>query len=177
MMGQGGSGFQVNFCLVLPGRLRMVYDRVGRPLARRMTNPYVADVAYLLLQPFEWGTMGALKACPVNTLSYWIKSIRMGQAAYQLIAKKKWTTPRKSTTAQLSRNEGQYAQQVLDAFRLGKVRGQWGRTRPPFLLRVNSQHGQRLNMRYSTVPPNRYVPVIPRYSEMIFFLRCQEVID
>jgi hypothetical protein len=34
--------------------LRKMYDALGRPIARRMTNPFVADVAYLLLKPFEW---------------------------------------------------------------------------------------------------------------------------
>lgn len=33
--------------------LRFMYDAVGRPLARRMTNPFVADAAYLLLKPVE----------------------------------------------------------------------------------------------------------------------------
>ncbi|MBI5297341.1 MAG: hypothetical protein HY869_17825 [Chloroflexi bacterium] len=38
----------------LHGVLRKLYDTLGRPLARRMTNPFVADSAYLLLKPFEW---------------------------------------------------------------------------------------------------------------------------
>jgi MFS family permease len=38
----------------LHGVLRKLYDNLGRPLARRMTNPFVADAAYLLLKPFEW---------------------------------------------------------------------------------------------------------------------------
>ena len=37
--------------------LRVAYDTLGRPLARRMTNPFVADAAYLLLKPFEWLAM------------------------------------------------------------------------------------------------------------------------
>ena len=35
-------------------RLRKVYDRLGKPLARRIQNPYLADLAYLLLKPCEW---------------------------------------------------------------------------------------------------------------------------
>lgn len=34
--------------------LRQLYDVVGRYLARRIQNPFVADVAYLLLKPCEW---------------------------------------------------------------------------------------------------------------------------
>lgn len=41
--------------------LRKIYDVVGKALARRMTNPFVADVAYLLLKPFEWGAVFVLK--------------------------------------------------------------------------------------------------------------------
>ncbi len=40
----------------LPGLhkiLRIMYDKAGYPLARRMTNPFVADAAYLLLKPAE----------------------------------------------------------------------------------------------------------------------------
>jgi len=33
--------------------LRTIYDAVGRPLARRIKNPIVADIAYLLLKPWE----------------------------------------------------------------------------------------------------------------------------
>ncbi|MEW6400392.1 MAG: DUF6688 family protein [Chloroflexota bacterium] len=38
----------------LHASLRKIYDVVGRRLARRMDNPYVADAAYLLLKPSEW---------------------------------------------------------------------------------------------------------------------------
>jgi hypothetical protein len=41
--------------------LRKTYDTVGKPLARRMQNPFVADVVYLLLKPFEWLTKIILK--------------------------------------------------------------------------------------------------------------------
>lgn len=41
--------------------LRTMYDMVGKPLARRMTNPFVADVAYLLLKPMEWLSVVILK--------------------------------------------------------------------------------------------------------------------
>ncbi len=36
--------------------LRRIYDRVGPPLAYRMRNPWVADIAYLTLKPLEWMT-------------------------------------------------------------------------------------------------------------------------
>ena len=35
-------------------RLRKVYDKLGKPLAHRLHNPFLADVAYLLLKPAEW---------------------------------------------------------------------------------------------------------------------------
>src|SRR5258706_1090825 len=34
--------------------LRRIYDVVGRSLARRIHNPFIADIAYLLLKPCEW---------------------------------------------------------------------------------------------------------------------------
>jgi len=37
-------------------QLRKVYDRLGKPLARGIQNPYLADLAYLLLKPCEWLT-------------------------------------------------------------------------------------------------------------------------
>ena len=43
------------------GVLRKIYDVVGRSLARRMTNPFLADVAYLLLKPAEWFAIIVLK--------------------------------------------------------------------------------------------------------------------
>ncbi len=45
----------------LHGLLRAVYDTLGRPLARRMTHPVVADAAYLLLKPFEWISIFVLR--------------------------------------------------------------------------------------------------------------------
>jgi hypothetical protein len=33
---------------------RSKYDLVGKPLARRIQHPLLADLAYLLLKPFEW---------------------------------------------------------------------------------------------------------------------------
>lgn len=41
--------------------LRKIYDMVGKALARRMTNPFVADVAYLSLKPAEWFAIIVLK--------------------------------------------------------------------------------------------------------------------
>jgi hypothetical protein len=41
--------------------LRKLYDVVGKALARRIQNPFLADVAYLLLKPFEWSTKGILR--------------------------------------------------------------------------------------------------------------------
>ena len=40
--------------------LRAVYDATGKPLARRIQNPFFADMAYLVLKPFEWITVLAL---------------------------------------------------------------------------------------------------------------------
>jgi hypothetical protein len=34
--------------------LRALYDAIGQRLARRIQHPLLADVAYLLLKPFEW---------------------------------------------------------------------------------------------------------------------------
>ncbi len=34
--------------------LRQIYDIVGKRLARRIQNPFLADIAYLLLKPCEW---------------------------------------------------------------------------------------------------------------------------
>jgi len=36
------------------GTLRRMYDHIGRWLAPSIRNPYVSDIAYLLLKPFEW---------------------------------------------------------------------------------------------------------------------------
>lgn len=45
----------------LHAMLRKLYDALGRPLAKRMTNPFVADAAYLLLKPFEWISIFVLR--------------------------------------------------------------------------------------------------------------------
>jgi hypothetical protein len=42
--------------------LRRIYDIIGKALAQRMTNPFVADLAYLALKPFEWLARLLLKA-------------------------------------------------------------------------------------------------------------------
>lgn len=42
--------------------LRAVYDVFGYALAKRLTNPFLADLAYLMLKPFEWTTILTLKA-------------------------------------------------------------------------------------------------------------------
>jgi hypothetical protein len=42
-------------------QLRQVYDYVGPPLARRLSNPWLADAAYLVLKPMEWATRIALQ--------------------------------------------------------------------------------------------------------------------
>jgi len=34
--------------------LRKIYDGVGRSLARRIRNPFLADMAYVFLKPLEW---------------------------------------------------------------------------------------------------------------------------
>lgn len=36
------------------GAFRRVYDRVGPFIAGRVTNPFLADMVYLTLKPFEW---------------------------------------------------------------------------------------------------------------------------
>lgn len=41
-------------------RLRRIYDRIGPPLARRLDNPWFADLAYLSLKPAEWAARVAL---------------------------------------------------------------------------------------------------------------------
>jgi hypothetical protein len=47
----------------LHGRLRAIYDVVGKTIARwLLTNPFVADLAYLTLKPFEWAARLVLKA-------------------------------------------------------------------------------------------------------------------
>jgi len=42
--------------------LRQGYDWFGPPLARKLTNPFLADLAYLTLKPFEWAATLTLKA-------------------------------------------------------------------------------------------------------------------
>jgi hypothetical protein len=41
--------------------LRHIYDVVGKSLARRMQNPFLADLAFLLLKPWEWCARSLLK--------------------------------------------------------------------------------------------------------------------
>lgn len=41
--------------------IRELYDETGKPLARVIRNPFLADVAYLLLKPFEWIAWAGLK--------------------------------------------------------------------------------------------------------------------
>jgi hypothetical protein len=41
--------------------LRRMYDVVGKSLARRIHSPFLADIAYLLLKPFEWLARWLLK--------------------------------------------------------------------------------------------------------------------
>ncbi|HEU0297170.1 MAG TPA: DUF6688 family protein [Anaerolineales bacterium] len=45
----------------LHSSLRKIYDIVGQWLARRIQNPFLADVAYLLLKPGEWAVKLPLK--------------------------------------------------------------------------------------------------------------------
>jgi uncharacterized protein DUF6688 len=40
---------------------RSVYDVVGKALAQKIQNPFLADLAYLLLKPFEWLAKMVLK--------------------------------------------------------------------------------------------------------------------
>lgn len=46
--------------------LRGVYNRVGPRLARRMTHPLLADLAYLSLKPVEWGVRLGLRVLVPN---------------------------------------------------------------------------------------------------------------
>lgn len=41
--------------------LRRIYDGLGKPLARRIQNPFLADLAYFLLKPCEWSAVFLLK--------------------------------------------------------------------------------------------------------------------
>lgn len=41
--------------------LRKMYDVIGKPLARKIQNPFLADIAYLSLKPFERITESALR--------------------------------------------------------------------------------------------------------------------
>ena len=41
--------------------LRRIYDRVGPVLARGLVHAVLADVAYLLLKPAEWGVVFCLR--------------------------------------------------------------------------------------------------------------------
>jgi len=34
---------------------RAIYNRLGSRIAKRITNPFIADLVYLCLKPFEWG--------------------------------------------------------------------------------------------------------------------------
>ena len=40
---------------------RVIYDEIGKRMARTIRNPFLADVAYLLLKPFEWIARTSLK--------------------------------------------------------------------------------------------------------------------
>jgi hypothetical protein len=42
--------------------LRRAYDALGPRLARRLRRPLLADAAYLLLKPLEWGSWAVLRA-------------------------------------------------------------------------------------------------------------------
>jgi len=42
-------------------RLRVIYNVLGKRLARGILNPFLADIAYLSLKPFEWLAISALR--------------------------------------------------------------------------------------------------------------------
>ncbi len=44
-------------CPSLHRSCRNAYDRLGPPLARRMSHPLLADIAYLSIKPFEWAAI------------------------------------------------------------------------------------------------------------------------
>jgi len=45
----------------LHGALREAYDVIGKPLAKKLQNPFLADTAYLLLIPWTWAARWGLK--------------------------------------------------------------------------------------------------------------------
>jgi hypothetical protein len=45
----------------LHGLARRIYDVVGKKLAVRIKNPYLADIAFLILIPVEWISFLSLK--------------------------------------------------------------------------------------------------------------------
>lgn len=47
--------------------IRRAYDRLGPPLARRIDNPFLADLAYLSLKPAEWLAISMLRILEVAT--------------------------------------------------------------------------------------------------------------
>jgi hypothetical protein len=44
--------------------MRSVYDFLGPGIAHRMTNPFIADLAYLMLKPVEWMTAAVMSIAP-----------------------------------------------------------------------------------------------------------------
>ena len=55
---------EIALLAILPSwhkRLRKVYDKLGKPLARKIRNPFLADIAFLLLKPWEWLARAALQ--------------------------------------------------------------------------------------------------------------------
>lgn len=50
--------------------LRKAYDLVGKPLAYKIHNPFMADIAYLSLKPFEWVAQSVLRLIIGDMQSY-----------------------------------------------------------------------------------------------------------
>jgi hypothetical protein len=51
-------------------QLRRIYDYIGPPLAAQLTNPFLADLAWLMLKPVEWVAMLAIKVIVPEISTY-----------------------------------------------------------------------------------------------------------
>jgi hypothetical protein len=64
-------------------RLRKLYDVIGKSLARRIRNPFIADVAYLFLKPFEWMARGILRTI-IHEIDVIARSIYVNSSALKV---------------------------------------------------------------------------------------------
>lgn len=51
-------------------QLRLIYDHFGPPLAARLTPPFLADLAWLMLKPVEWVALLTLKVIVPDINTY-----------------------------------------------------------------------------------------------------------